>query len=104
MNERTAGEKLTVTTGRPTFGRLLEYLRGLGFATTDRPDKMVVASEPDSGTVLLFRDRSPDDPVREHELLLARVQLTYRGWVSEADFDRFRSEDNQTAAAGEKPT
>ena len=73
---------------RPVFGRFLQYLRALGFQVENRPDGIVDCREPTSDTVLLFRGRSDDDLVRDHELFLTRIQLAIHGLVAEPEFDR----------------
>jgi hypothetical protein len=82
-------EERAPTRHRPLFGQLLQYLRGLGFTTTRRADGVVDCREPITDTVLLFRGRPDEEPVRDHELFLTRTQLAVRALVTETEFDRF---------------
>jgi len=82
----------------PSFGQLLDYLRALGFSSFSRSDGVMECRESNSETILLFRNRALEEPTREHELLLTRVQLTYRDIVSEAEFDQFQNGGLQPAA------
>jgi hypothetical protein len=84
-----ATEEHTPHQNRPLFGQLLQYLRGLGFTTTRRADGVVDCREPVADTVLLFRGRPDEEPIRDHELFLTRTQLAVRGLVAETEFDRF---------------
>jgi hypothetical protein len=59
---------------------------------------VVDCREPASDTVLLFRNRPENDPVRPHELFLTRVQLTLRELVTDEDFNRFLAVTTQPAA------
>lgn len=88
----------------PTFGELLQYLRGLGFTIGPGQPGYVVAEHPSDDVYFVFRDRDPGTPARETELLSLRVQLTYRGFVTDEDFAKFWNRNVQpAAAASEKP-
>jgi hypothetical protein len=77
------------TPPRPTFGQVRHYLARLGFVE-DAPKPGIAAfKHAPSGAVFLFHDRDPDSPARESELYELGLQLTYRGVVTDADFQRF---------------
>jgi hypothetical protein len=73
----------------PTFGQLLQYLRDLGFTVGPGQPGYVRCEHVGEGSWFVFRDRDPDTPSREVELLDAKVQLTGRGFVTDEEFARF---------------
>lgn len=73
----------------PTFGEVQEYLRGLGFAVAPGQPGYVVCEHFGEGCWFVFRDRDRDTPARETELLDMKVQLAYRGFVTDEEFARF---------------
>ena len=73
----------------PTFGELQEYLRGLGYSVGPGQPGYLVCEHLDAGSWFVFRDRDSSAPARETELLDLKVQLTHRGFVTDAEYARF---------------
>jgi len=46
----------------PTLGRVLQYLRDIGFDSVTAPPGVLVYAHPASGAEFLFRDRDPATP------------------------------------------
>ncbi|MBX9623038.1 MAG: hypothetical protein K2X82_04410 [Gemmataceae bacterium] len=76
----------------PTFGRMLDYLRGLGFEVRTNPNGAVVAERPGEETWFVFRGRPAGEPARGIELVHLRSMLDARGLVTPREFSRFWSE------------
>ena len=83
----------------PTFGRVLEILRGLGFITEPAKPGVLLLAHTASGAEFLFRERAADTPARPSELVNLRVQLTARGLMTEAELDARLSPATQPAPA-----
>ena len=66
----------------PTFGRVVQLLRDLGFVTEPARPGVLALAHHASGAEFLFRDRGADTPARENELVNLRVQLTARGLLT----------------------
>ncbi|HVL15634.1 MAG TPA: hypothetical protein VM529_23890, partial [Gemmata sp.] len=79
----------------PTLGRVLQYLRDIGFDSVTAPPGVLVYAHPASGAEFLFRDRDPATPARPNELANLHAQLTLRGLVTNADFERFLTGNTQ---------
>ena len=73
----------------PTLAQVLQLLRELGFVPAQAKQGVIAYTHDNSGAEFLFRDRDHDAPARESELANLRVQLTYRGLLTEDEFDRF---------------
>ena len=81
--------------GVPTLGRVIQFLRDLGFVAISAKPGVLAYAHAASGAEFLFRDRPADSPARETELVNLRVQLTLRGLLTETEFDRFRAGTTQ---------
>ncbi|MBY0514327.1 MAG: hypothetical protein K2P78_10495 [Gemmataceae bacterium] len=88
----------------PTFGEVLDYLRRLGYSAGSPKPGYVSYELPAAGSVFVFRDRDPAEPAREGELVEMRVQLTYRGVVSDEEFARFWARGTPRPAPATQPT
>ena len=87
----------------PTFGQMLDYLRGLGF-TTRKADDMVFAEHPEEDdTWFTFRDRPLDEPARGIELVDLRFMLDQRGFVEPQEFAYFWTEYGPVRRPEPKP-
>jgi hypothetical protein len=75
----------------PTFAQVIQLLRDLGFVQVYAKKGVIAYAHNDSGAEFLFRDRELDTPARETELTTLRIQLTYRGLLTEQEFRRFLS-------------
>lgn len=71
----------------PTLGRVLDILRGLGFATEAAQPGVLLLTHAQSGAEFLFRERAADTPARPSELVNLRVQLTARGLLTDSELD-----------------
>lgn len=83
----------------PTFGEIQEYLRGLGFTVGPGQPGYVACEHPEDDSWFVFRDRDSNTPARESELLDMKVQLTGRGFVTEAEFTRFWNQGIQPTSS-----
>ena len=88
----------------PTFGQALHYLTDLGFVFDRSRPGFVIPRHPTEGSWFAFRDRSPETPAREVELLDMRAQLTGRGFVSDEEFARFWDQHTPRVLAPTQPT
>jgi len=75
-----------------TLAQVLQLLRDFGFIPKSGKKGVIVYSHDDSGAVFLFRERELDSPALMTELVNLRKQLTYRGFMTDEEFDRFLSE------------
>jgi hypothetical protein len=71
----------------PTFGRVVQLLKDLGFETKPAKSGVLALAHASSGAEFLFRERAADTPARENELVNLRVQLTARGLLTEKELD-----------------
>jgi hypothetical protein len=76
-------------TTTPTLAQVLQLLRELGFISVPAKVGVIAYTHANSGTEFLFRDRELDTPARESELANLHIQLTFRGLITEDEFDRF---------------
>ncbi len=74
----------------PAFAEFLQYLRSLGFTTTDRYEHGFVCRHTAYGCRLSYQDRKPTDPILYSELLSAHHHLTWRGVFDDVSFDNLR--------------
>ena len=77
---------------RPSLGRMIEFLRGLGYTKVGTYQNSTVCVRPGDDMPFLFKTVPLDEPIREIEFRMARKYLTERAIVSEADFDKFAAE------------
>lgn len=85
----------TATATWPTFGEMLDYLRGFGFTTRPgKPGSLVAEHPQEPDTWFIFFDRGPDTPAREVELLDLKTMLPARGFVTDQEYARFWSPYN----------
>jgi hypothetical protein len=71
----------------PTFGRVVQLLKDLGFVTKPAKAGVLALAHSASGAEFLFRERAAEGPARENELANLRVQLTARGLLTEKELD-----------------
>ena len=85
-------EKVMDRPTTPTLAQVLQLLRELGFTPAHAKQGVIAYAHPNSGAEFLFRDRELETPARANELANLRVQLTFRGLLTEDEFDRFLAE------------
>jgi hypothetical protein len=74
---------------QPTLAKVIQLLRDLGFVQVLAKKGVLAYTHAESDTVFLFRDRALDTPAHGTELANLRIQLTYRGFLTEQEFRRF---------------
>jgi hypothetical protein len=88
----------------PTFGTVLKYLERLGFKFDRSREGYVIPYHPTEGSWFGFRDIEPALPAREADLLDMKVQLTYRGFVTDDEFADFWDQGRKRIPEPVQPT
>jgi hypothetical protein len=78
---------MATTNNQVPFTRLQHILHDLGFEETAIAGPYRYFQHAASGTVLVYREYQPADPVSWHDLVTTRRQLDERGLLDAADFE-----------------
>ena len=82
-----------------TYGRLYQFLQGLGFEDESVPGSHRVFRHRDSNTILVQAIHSLSEPVNLVDLKSTRRVLDEKGLVTRAEFDRFAAAAPHPSAA-----
>jgi hypothetical protein len=88
----------------PTVAATHKYLADLDFTSRLDPRGFVIFTHPTNDCWFAFRNRGPEEPAREVELLQMKVQLTYRGFVTDEEFAQFWDQRNPRILRPAQPT